>query len=293
MKTYYKEDLKTSFIFLLPVFILTLFFIFIPVIATFINSLFRDIIFLNKRFVLFQNYFYLLSDSGFWQSLKFTIIFIIVSVPLEIFLGIIFTLVLNYEIPYKGFIRVCVLLPWAIPAAISARLWELIYNYSYGLANFLLLKIRIINEPVNWLETGFSAFVALVIADVWKTRPFVAIILLAGLQAIPKEIYYQAVIDRANFLQRFFKITLPLLKPAIIIALLFRTIDAIRIFDLIYVLTKGGPGGATTSLSLYAYKYYITGDFGYASSISVILFIISFIASIIYLKLGKFRQEVL
>ena len=185
------------------------------------------------------------------------------------------------------------LLPWAIPAAISARLWELIYNYSYGLTNFILLKIRIINEPVNWLETGFSAFVALVIADVWKTTPFVAIILLAGLQAIPKEIYYQAVIDRANFLQRFFKITLPLLKPAIIIALLFRTIDAIRIFDLIYVLTKGGPGGTTTSLSLYAYKYYITGDFGYASSISVILFIISFIASIIYLKLGKFRQEVL
>ncbi len=293
MKTYYKSEIKTALIFLTPLAIFILLFVFIPIIATFINSFFKDITFLNKKFIFLQNYFYLFKDAGFWQSLRFTLLFIIVSVPAEIILGLIFALILNYNIPYRGFIRVCVLLPWVIPAVVSARLWELIYNYSYGLANFLLLKTGLINELVNWLETGFSAFFALIVADVWKTTPFVAIILLAGLQAIPQEIYFQAMIDRANVWQRFSKITLPLLKPILIIALLFRTIDAIRIFDLVYVLTKGGPGGSTTSLSLYAYKYFLSGDFGYASSISIILFLISFIISLLYIKFGKFEQEIL
>jgi multiple sugar transport system permease protein len=132
-----------------------------------------------------------------------------------------------------------------------------------------------------------------VVSDVWKTTPFVAIILLAGLQAIPDELYSQARVDRANFLQRFFKITLPLLKPVLIVALLFRTIDALRIFDLIYVLTGGGPGGATTSFSLYGYKYFLAGDFGYGSSVSVILFIIALGLSVFYVRLGKWNREVI
>ncbi len=290
---YNKDNIKTSLIFLLPLFLFITFFIFIPVLFTFIESFFRDVTFLERKFIFWKNYLYLIKDEGFWQSFKFTLIFIAFSVPLEILLGILFALVLNYETPYKELIRICILLPWAIPAAVSARLWELIYSFNYGLANFIFLKLGVINSPVNWLETDLSAFIALVIADVWKTTPFVAIILLAGLQTIPKEIYQQALIDRAGILQRFFKITLPLLKPVILIAFLFRTIDAIRIFDLVYVLTKGGPGGATTSLSLYAYEYYISGDFGYASAVSVVLFLVSFFISIIYLRLGRFREEVL
>ena len=293
MMRLYKNEIKALSIFLLPLFIFVILFIFIPVIFVFINSLFRDVTFLDKKFVFLENYIFLVKDYAFWGSFKFTLLFVAISVPLEIILGLLFAVILNEKIPYRGFIRVCILLPWAIPAVVSARLWELIYNYNYGLANFILLNLGLIEGPVNWLETGISAFLSLVIADVWKTTPFVAIILLAGLQTIPKEIYHQALVDRANFMQRFFKITLSLLKPVIIVAFLFRTIDAVRIFDLIYVLTKGGPGGATTSLSIYAYEYYLSGDFGYASAISVFLFLVSLAISILYLKLSRFKEETL
>ena len=123
-------------------------------------------------------------------------------------LGLAFALVLSERLPMRGLFRACVLIPWAIPAAISARTWQLIYYYHYGFANFLCLKLGIAADPINWLGTGAGAFWALVLADAWKTTPFVTIILLAGLQAIPRELYAQAQVDRANLLQRFVHITL-------------------------------------------------------------------------------------
>jgi multiple sugar transport system permease protein len=200
---------------------------------------------------------------------------------------------MNADVPFRGILRACVLIPWAIPAAVSARTWELIYNYSYGLANFIFAKSGITTEPINWLGSSFGAFSAVVVADVWKTTPFVTIIMLAGLQSIPQELISQAKVDRANFLQIFYKITIPLMKPVIIVALLFRTIDGLRVFDLIYVLTGGGPGGATTSVSHYAYKYFLSGDFGYGSAISVVLFVMAFLLSLIYVKIGQFKTEVI
>ncbi|MBD3317817.1 MAG: ABC transporter permease subunit, partial [Chitinivibrionales bacterium] len=184
----------------------------------------------------------------------------------------------------------CVLVPWAIPAAVSGRVWELIYNYNYGLANFVVQGVGLSAEPVNWLGTSIGAFWAIVAADVWKTTPFVAIILLAGLAAVPQSIYQQAYVDGAHFVQRFFSITLPLLKPVIVVALLFRTIDALRIFDLVYVLTSGGPGGETTSLSVLGYRYLVGGDYGYGSTVSVFIFLLALGLSITYVKLGGFRE---
>jgi multiple sugar transport system permease protein len=154
----------------------------------------------------------------------------------------------------------------------------------------LALKTGLLNQPINWLGTSDGAFFAIVISDVWKTTPFIAIILLAGLSNIPRILYSQAMIDGAGSWQRFYRITLPLLKPVIIVALLFRTIDAIRIFDLIYVLTGGGPGGSTTSLSLYAFKHYLSGDFGYGSAISIVIFLTAGMLSILYIKLGRFGE---
>ncbi|MEN8757838.1 MAG: sugar ABC transporter permease, partial [Desulfobacterales bacterium] len=127
---------------------------------------------------------------------------------------------------------------------------------------------------------------------VWKTTPFMTIILLAGLAAIPQDLYKQAMVDGTTFLQRFFYITLPLLRPVLVVALLFRTIDAVRIFDLIYVLTGGGPGGGTTSLSLYAFKYYTSGDFGYGSAISLIVFLIAGLLAVFYVRFTGFREAV-
>jgi len=279
-----------SFIFPLLLFVSVL--IVIPILGTSFTSLFQDISFLENKFIGLKNYFLLFQDPGFWQATRFTFLFLLISVPLEIILGLIFALVLNEQMPGRAILRVCVLIPWAIPVAVSARTWELIYNFNYGLANFLFAKFGLSQEPIHWLGTTKSAFLSLVMADAWKTSPFVAIILLAGLQAIPHDLYAQAKIDRAGMFQRFTKITLPLLKPVLLVALLFRTIDVLRIFDLIYVLTRGGPGGATNSLSLYGYQYFLTSDFGYGSAVSVVLFLMALALSIMYVKLGRFGDQI-
>ena len=282
----------TAFLFNLPLGAFVAGLILVPVVGTFINSLFSDVTFIGRRFARFENYGALLGDPGFWQALRFTALFILVTVPLELFLGFAFALLLDLKIPFRGALRAAVLIPWAVPAAVSARAWQLIFNYSYGLANFLLLKAGCAAGPVNWLGTKAGAFCGVVLADVWKTTPFVVIILLAGMQAIPRELYDQAKVDRAGRFQTFFRITLPLMKPVVIAALLFRTIDALRVFDLIYVLTGGGPGGATTSLSLHAYRYFLNGDFGYGSTVSVAVFMLAFALSLAYVHVGRFRSGV-
>lgn len=280
-----------SVLFVTPLIFFILFFCLIPVFGTFINSCFQDVTFMPGRFVFLSNYRQLFFDSGFWNSLRFTLLFTVVSVPFELVIGFIFALLLNEPMICRGFIRVVVLIPWAIPTVISAKVWELIYNFNYGLANYIFKVAGISQEPINWLGTSLSAFFSLIVADAWKTAPFMAIIILAGLSSIPNSLYGQAKVDGANFSQRFFKITLPILKPILIVALLFRTIDALRVFDVIYVLTHGGPGGSTESVSMYGYKYFLSGDFGYGSSISVVLFLIAFVLSIFYIKMSGIHRE--
>ncbi len=292
MPSYSHSDIKGALGFTLPLIILLTVFILIPIIGTIITSTFKDISFLQKRFVLFDNYARMIGDGRFWQSFRFTLLFIAVSVPLEIILGLAFALLLNRTIPLRGLLRATVLIPWAIPAAISAKMWQLVYNFHFGLANYILHALGFSAEPINWLGSSASAFIALVIADAWKTSPFAAIILLAGLQTIPSELHMQAQVDRAGVVRRFFAITLPLLKPALLVTLLFRTIDALRIFDVIYVLTQGGPGGSTTSLSLYGYHLLLSGDFGYSSAVSVALFAIAFVLSIMYARMARFSEAI-
>ena len=292
MKRYRLRELREGVPFLLRRMTFVIASILVPVVGTMIDSLYLDVTFLQNRFTGFGNYLWMIYNPGFWQSFIFTLLFVLVSVPLEITLGLVFALLLNEKTPIRGLLRACVLIPWAIPAAISARTWELIYNYNYGLANFLWTGLGMSTSPVNWLGSEVGAFISLVIADTWKTTPFVAIILLAGLASIPEELYRQAQVDGANIFQRFTKISLPLIKPALIVALIFRTIDSLRIFDIVYVLTHGGPGGSTTSLSLYGYNYFLIGDFGYGSAVSVVLFGLALALSIAYVKIGRFSEEV-
>jgi multiple sugar transport system permease protein len=190
--------------------------------------------------------------------------------------------------PLRWLLRTGVLVPWAIPAVVSGRVFELIYDYSFGAANSLLQYLHITAAPVNWFGTAASAFLALVAADVWKTTPFAAIILLAGLSSLPEDIYRQAKIDRATFVQRFFKITLPLIRPVLVITVVLRIIDALRVFDLVFVLTGGGPGGATMPVSLFSYGYFSGGDFGYGSAASVVLFGLAFLLAVAVLRIGRF-----
>ncbi len=282
------KEIREALLFILPLMLFILFFTLIPVIGTFFVSLYRDVTFLTRKFVFLNNYVRIFRDAQFWKSTLFTLLFTLASVSIEMVVGMIFSLVINERIPLRGMVRGIALLPWAIPSVISARVWQLIYRYDYGIANYIMQHL--FGVSVNWLGSYSGAFFSLVLADVWRTTPFVAIILLAGLQTVPETLYKQAKIDGANIFQRFFKITLPSIKPIIIVALLFRTIDALRVFDIIYVITGGGPGGATNSLSLYSYRYFLLGDFGYGSAISIMLFVFAFLISFAYIKLSRLKE---
>ena len=291
LQNYEKKEVKIAWLFLAPLLLVVGIFILLPVIGTFINSLFLDVSYLPKQFVGLQNYLKLLNSPDFWQAFRFTLAYAVAAVFFEAFFGVIFALLLNEAFPGRGILRVIILIPWAIPTIVSARTWQLIYEYTYGVMNFLVMNLRLAPERINWMGTETGAFWALVFADVWKTTPFVVLILLAGLQAIPEDLYKQAKVDGAGLFRRFYKITLPLLKPVLVISLIFRTIDSLRMFDLVYVLTGGGPGGSTRTLSYLGFEAFANDNFGMGSTVSVITFIIAFAITLIYLRAGKFSEQ--
>ena len=283
------KKVLSGYAFLLPLLLFISALILLPVLGTFLDSLRRDLPYLPGKFVGLENYLAIFRDDGFWDSVRFTTLFVVVSVPLEVIFGLIIALLLNETFPGRTALRATVLIPWAIPAAVSGRIFELIYNYSYGVANYFTQLSG--GGQVNWLGTDLGAFAAVVTADVWKSTPFAAIILLAGLAAIDPDLYRQAQVDRANFMQRFLKVTLPLLKPVLVVTLLFRTVDALRVFDVIFVLTGGGPGGSTNAVSLFAYTYYAAGDFGYGATVSVLLFVVALGFSLAYIRMARLGEE--
>jgi multiple sugar transport system permease protein len=215
----------------------------------------------------------------------------VVSVGIEFLLGLSFALLLNLNFRFRNFARASVILPWALPTAVMAMAWRWIYHDIYGVANDILLRLGIIREAVAWLGKSPLAMHAAIFSDAWKTTSFMALMLLAGLQSIPQELYAAASIDGAGGWARFRYVTLPLLRPVIILSLLFRSLQAFAVFDLIWVLTQGGPGGTTETLSVYLYSYtfrYL--NLGYGSALSVAIFALSLI--IIFVILFFQREEV-
>ncbi len=253
-----------------------------PILAAVWLSLQRFIlVFRERRFIGLDNYAFLLSDARFWSALGNTAYFTLVAVAVELLLAVPLALLLNRAFPGRGLLRASALIPWAIPTVVSARLWAWMFNPDYGLINRLLP-----GADINWLGAPGYALHAAILVDVWKTTPFVALLVLAGLQGIPEDIYKAARVDGASAWRTFRSITLPLLKPAILLALLFRTLDAFRVFDAIYVLTEGGPANTTETLSIYAYKTLMrSGDFGYGSTLSVATFLCVVGISLVYLRL--------
>lgn len=291
-KQYEKREVRNAYLFLLPILFVIFAFIFIPVIGTLVNSFYRDITYEEGTpFVGFENYVKILTNPDFWSSFGFTMLFTITAVLFETALGLIFALILNEAFFGRGALRTVILIPWAIPTIVSAKIWKLTYNYQGGILNYLAVAMGLSPDKIDWIGTGVNAFWSLMLADVWKTTPFVVIILLAGLQAIPTDIYKQAKIDGAGMLKSFFSITLPLIKPVLTITLIFRTVDTLRIFDIVYALTGGGPAGSTETLSSFGYKYFANAEFGMGSTISIITFIIAFIIAIVYVKAGKFGES--
>ncbi|QHE51252.1 ABC transporter permease subunit [Pontibacillus sp. HMF3514] len=239
----------------------------------------------QSNFIGFNGYVKALKDDRIHTATINTFIFTIISVFFELILGLGMALIMNKAMKGQGFIRTASLIPWAIPTAVGALMWSYLYDGGYGIVALIFSKIGLIGAPTDLLQTGTGAMSAAILADVWKTTPYMAILLLAGLQTIPKSLYEAGAIDGATKIQQFFRVTLPLLKSSILVALLFRTLDAFRVFDLIYVLTGGGPGGATETLSMYSYKVMFgQTDFGYGSVIVIIMFVFVAIISIIFVR---------
>ncbi len=220
------------------------------------------------------NYSRLLGDGRFWQSIGNTATFTLISVTLELILGMGIALVLNQSFRGRGIIRTIAILPWALPTAIMGLAWAWIFNDQYGVINDLLQRLGVIETNINWLGDPTLAMVTLICADVWKTTPFISIILLAGLQAIPQDLYEAHAIDGANAWQSFSQITIPLIMPQILIAALFRFAQAFGIFDLVQVMTGGGPAGATETVSIYIYTTVMRYlDFGYGAALVTVTFL--------------------
>ena len=252
----------------------------VPVVATMWISLHRSQpIFDISDFIGLENYLFLVQDARFWNALANTAYFVVVSVPLEVGLGLGFALLLDLQFRGRGAARALVLIPWAVPTVAAARFWEWMFNPDVGVVNYIL------GTRINWLGDPGWAIHAAILADVWKTTPFVVLLLLAGLHVIPHDLYRAARIDGATAWQMFRHVTLPLLMPVILIVLLFRTMDAARLFDLVFVLTGGGPANQTETLVVYAYKLiYGTLQFGYGSAVAVATFGFIFAVSVVYLR---------
>ncbi|RLL40576.1 ABC transporter permease subunit [Oceanobacillus piezotolerans] len=241
---------------------------------------------LNSNFIGLDNYGKYMKDQRMWKAMGNTVFFTVISVAFELVLGLAIALLINRAFIGRGLIRATVLIPWAIPTAVAAMMWGFLYDGQSGIIAHYLEALNIIPESSWLLTTSDGGMFSIILADVWKTTPYMALLLLAGLQTIPQSLYEASSVDGANKFQQFWSITLPLLKSSILVALLFRTLDAFRVFDLIYVLTGGGPANATESISVYAYKtLFAQQNFGEGSVLSVIVFISVAIISLVYVKL--------
>lgn len=249
-----------------------------------LHDIFVGIPQLGSPFVGFENYVALFRDPVARQALVVTLAFVILSTLLEVACGLVIALVIHERFQGRGLVRAAILIPWAIPTVVASQLWRYIFNDQYGFANLLLFGDRV-TDYIPWLAYPSWAFAVVVLADVWKTSSFAALLILAGLQVIPRDLYDAARVDGATMWQRFWHITLPLLKPALLLALLFRTMDAFRVFDLVFVMTQGGPGDATQVLQFYGYQTLFTeGRIGYGSAVSVTVFVMIMALSLTYLR---------
>ena len=257
----------------------------------------------DAKFVWFNNYLHwtvlksgrilwsgVLVDPAWWNAVWNTLRFAVLSVAIETVFGTIVALVLNAEFPGRGIVRAAVLIPWAIPTIVSAKMWGWMFNDQFGMINDLLMNMGIIHDKIAWTASADTAFFAIIIVDVWKTTPFMALLILAALQMIPRDIYEAAAIDGVHPVKTFFRVTLPLVRPALMVAVIFRLLDALRIFDLVYVLT---PNSAQTkTMSVISRENLIDFDkFAYGSAESTLLFVLIAVMTVLYIWLGRVNLE--
>jgi multiple sugar transport system permease protein len=283
------SERRAAYALIAPALLIIAIFVLSPIVQAFVSSLYRDTPFAPRTFIGFDNYRTLVTDDVALGTIEFTLLFVIVSTALEILIGLGLALVINEHFKGRGLVRAAVLVPWAIPTVVAGVMWKYMLNDQYGFINLVFYGSNVANY-VAWLASEWSARMAIIGADVWKTSSFAALLILAGLQSIPDDLYEAARIDGAGSLKRFFRITLPLLRPAILLALLFRMMDAFRVFALVYVMTQGAPGDSTNVLQYYGYqKMFPEQQFGYGSAISVLVFVMIALVAIILIRSVRTR----
>jgi len=240
------------------------------------------------NYIGFANYDDLVTDPNWWRAVVNTVGFTIVSVTIETALGLIIALTLDARLSGRGVVRAAVLIPWAIPTVVSAKMWGWMLNDLYGVVNAVLLGLGLIHQPWAWLADPVLSLASVIAVDVWKGTPFMALLSLAALQVLPREIYEAVRVDGVNPIRVFLEVTLPLIRPALLVAIVFRSLDALRVFDVIYVLTGDNP--ATASMSVYARQQLI--DFqqvGMGSAAATFLFLIIALFAAIVVTAGRIR----
>jgi trehalose/maltose transport system permease protein len=295
------ERLRAARWFLLPMVLTLLLVAGWPLMRTiyfsFTNASLTDLY--HAKFVGFANYFKmttlpsgrvlyggLLMDPVWWNAVWNTVRFSILSVSIETILGMVVALVLNANFKGRGLVRAAILVPWAIPTIVSAKMWSWMFHDQFGIINDMLKKLHLIDKGIAWTASADTAMIAVLIVDVWKTTPFMALLILAGLQTIPSDIYEAAKVDGVHPVKTFFKVTLPLVKPALMVAVIFRMLDAMRIFDLIYVLTPNSS--STKTISVLSRENLIDFDkFALGSAQATMLFLMLTGITVLYMWLGK------
>jgi ABC-type sugar transport system permease subunit len=228
--------------------------------------------------------------SVFTPALLHTVVFTVVSVAIEVTVGLVLALALNKPFRGRGLVRAAVFIPWAVPTVVSAEVWKEMFDPQQGFVDYALKLLHLPGSGTTWLANGDTSWVALFVADAWKNTPFVAIILIGGLQVIPAEIYEAARIDGASSWRQFRRLTLPLLKPALMVALIFRTLSAFLVFDVVYIMSNGGPGTSTETLAYLDFNaFHVDNDYGFGGAISLVLIVLCLLIAGAYTRIFRER----
>lgn len=287
------EQTRTAWLLLLPTLAVVALVAFVPLAQTIYLSFTDDRLADSEaaQWIGLENYRTLWNDQRFRDSIVTTLKFTGITIFFEFLLGMIIALVVNSNFKGRGPMRAAMLVPWAIPTVVSARMWAWMYHDIYGVFNDLLnRRLGLIDRNIAWVQERSTSLWAVAAVDIWKTTPFVALLLLAGLQVIPSDVYEAATVDGANKVQQFFRITLPLLKPAILVTLIFRTLDALRVFDVFFVMF--GDRRDTMTMAIYAQNRIVSASrIGYGSAIAVAIFLIIGIIVVIYMTTLKVEEQ--
>jgi trehalose/maltose transport system permease protein len=278
---------RTAYYMVLPSLLLIIIVAFFPILYGIVLSLTDSTAAAFGSFIGVENYVEMFQDPDFLEGLSNTVIFTVVSVTLEFILGLSIALAVNRAFRGRGLVRAAILVPWAFPTVISAVMWRLMFQDRIGIIQYVASAIGIISEPI--LSDRTLLLIAAILVDVWKTTPFMALLLLAGLQVIPGDVYEAARVDGANVYQRFFQITLPLLKGAILVAVLFRTLDSYRVYDLFYGMAQR----ELQSLSTFVYEGVRISQlqFGPGNAAAVFIFVTSFLLALFFIKVLGMRTS--